>query len=77
MNVLTVSAPVGPTFDMLPTTLAAMGVSIQGDRLGLGTNLFSDKQTLAEMYGFEPLDWELQKRSEFYNTRFLGLEAEE
>ena len=65
------------TFDMLPTTLAAMGVSIQGDRLGLGTNLFSDKHTLAEMYGFEALDWELQKRSEFYNTRFLGLEAEE
>ena len=65
------------TFDMLPTTLAAMGVQIQGDRLGLGTNLFSDKQTLTEMYGFEALDWELQKRSEFYNTRFLGLEAEE
>ena len=65
------------TFDMMPTTLAAMGVQIQGDRLGLGTNLFSDKQTLAEMYGFEALDWELQKRSEFYNTRFLGLEAEE
>jgi phosphoglycerol transferase len=65
------------TFDMMPTTLAAMGVKIQGDRLGLGTNLFSDKHTLAEMYGFEALDWELQKRSEFYNTRFLGLEAEE
>ena len=81
-----INAPVEPvkeknrefaTFDMLPTTLAAMGVKIQGDRLGLGTNLFSDKQTLAEMYGFETLDWELQKRSEFYNTRFLGLEAEE
>ena len=65
------------TFDMFPTTLAAMGVEIQGDRLGLGTNLFSDKQTLCEMYGFETLDWELQKRSEFYNTRFLGLGDEE
>ena len=65
------------TFDMFPTTLAAMGVEIQGDRLGLGTNLFSDKQTLCEMYGFETLDWELQKRSEFYNDRFLGLGDEE
>lgn len=61
------------TFDMLPTTLAAMGVEIGGDRLGLGTNLFSDKKTLCELYGFEKLDWELQKRSEFYNDRFLGL----
>ena len=64
------------TFDMFPTTLAAMGVEIQGDRLGLGTNLFSDKQTLCEMYGFETLDWELQKRSEFYEQRFLGLDGE-
>ena len=43
------------TFDLFPTTLAAMGVQIQGDRLGLGTNLFSDKPTLCEMYGFEVL----------------------
>ena len=61
------------TYDLFPTTLAALGVQIGGDRLGLGTNLFSGKQTLCEMYGFEALDWELQKRSEFYNTRFLGL----
>jgi phosphoglycerol transferase len=65
------------TYDMFPTTLAALGVQIEGDRLGLGTNLFSAKQTLCEMYGFEALDWELQKRSEFYNTRFLGLGDEE
>lgn len=64
------------TFDLFPTTLAAMGVRIEGDRLGLGTNLFSEKQTLCEMYGFEALDWELQKRSEFYNERFLGLTEE-
>lgn len=28
--------------DMFPTTLASLGVTIKGDRLGLGTNLFSD-----------------------------------
>lgn len=65
------------TYDLFPTTLAAMGVQIQGDRLGLGTNLFSDKPTLCELYGFETLDWELQKRSVFYNERFLGLEEDE
>lgn len=65
------------TFDMFPTTLAAMGVQIEGDRLGLGTNLFSAKPTLCELYGFETLDWEIQKKSEFYNTRFLGLGDEE
>lgn len=65
------------TFDMFPTTLAAMGVKIEGDRLGLGTNLFSDKKTLTEYYGFEMLDEELQKNSEFYNTQFLNLEENE
>ena len=54
-------------FDMFPTTLAAMGVQIEGDRLGLGTNLFSDLPTLTEEYGYEFLDEELQKRSEYYN----------
>ena len=77
-----INAPVEPvqeknrefgTYDLFPTTLAALGVQIEGDRLGLGTNLFSGKQTLCEMYGFEVLDWELLKRSKFYNTRFLGL----
>lgn len=64
------------TFDMFPTTLAALGVRIEGDRLGLGTNLFSDKKTLCELYGFETLNWEIQKKSEFYNERFLGLNEE-
>lgn len=59
------------TFDLFPTTLAAMGVEIEGDRLGLGTNLFSDKPTLTEEYGFDALDTELQKKSEFYNTKFF------
>lgn len=59
------------TFDMLPTTLAAMGVKIEDDRLALGTNLFSDRKTLTEEFGFERLDEELQKKSEFYNKEIL------
>ncbi len=54
------------SFDMYPTTLAALGVTIPGDRLGLGTNLFSEELTLTERYGYEMLDKELQKNSDFY-----------
>ncbi len=62
------------SFDMFPTTLAAMGAEIEGNRLGLGTNLFSDEKTLAEQYGAKKLNTELQKKSEFYNTKLLKLE---
>ena len=61
------------TFDMFPTTLAAMGVQIEGERLGLGTNLFSEQETLTEIFGFERLDEEFQKRSEFYNEELLEM----
>ena len=50
---------------MFPTTLAAMGVTIEGDRLALGVNLFSDEQTLTEQYGRKGLDKELMKKSKF------------
>ena len=53
------------TLDNFPTTLAALGVEIDGDRLGLGTNLFSSRETLAEEYGVGELSSELAKRSEF------------
>ncbi|MFC4710115.1 sulfatase-like hydrolase/transferase [Enterococcus eurekensis] len=57
--------------DMFPTTLAALGVNIEGERLGLGTNLFSKRETLAEQLSFDRLYTELTKRSEFYNTRLM------
>lgn len=59
------------SMDLYPTTLAAMGASIEGDRLGLGTNLFSDKPTIAELYGIDTFRDELEKKSVFYNERFL------
>lgn len=55
------------TLDMFPTTLAALGVKIEGDRLALGVNLFSDEQTLTEQYGRKGLDKELMKKSKFYD----------
>lgn len=63
------------SFDMYPTTLAALGVEISGDRLALGTNLFSDTPTLTERYGFDYVNIELQKKSEFYDVALLREEA--
>lgn len=61
------------TIDMYPTILAAMGVNIEGDRLGLGTNLFSDKKTIMEEIGFDNLNNEVQKTSAYYDHTILGL----
>ena len=54
------------TMDMFPTTLAALGVSIEGDRLGLGTNLFSSKKTISEEIGLDNFNKELKKSSDYY-----------
>ncbi|MBP3660609.1 MAG: LTA synthase family protein [Oscillospiraceae bacterium] len=56
--------------DLFPTTLAAMGCTIEGDRLGLGTNLFSNLPTLAEKWGFEEFNSELSKASDYYIENF-------
>lgn len=53
------------TLDNFPTTLAALGCVIEGDRLGLGTNLFGTEDTLLEQYGMEELSGLLSKKSEF------------
>lgn len=54
------------TMDMFPTTIAALGAQIEGERLGLGTNLFSAEPTLAEKVGLDVLNGEVRKRSVFY-----------
>lgn len=59
------------TLDYFPTVLAAVGAEIEGNRLGLGTNLFSDRDTLAEEYGFEDMFEELNKKSNFYDSEIL------
>ena len=62
------------TFDQFPTTLAALGVDIPGDRLGLGVNLFSGRQTLLERDGFEKMNTELKRRSAFIDS-LSGIDA--
>ncbi len=57
--------------DFFPTALAAAGAEIEGDRLSLGTNLFSGEQTLCEKYGYKEFFNELGKKSLFYEHEFL------
>jgi len=59
------------SLDLFPTTLASMGVRIPGERLGLGTNLFSDKKTFAEEMGFEEFNKQLSMTSEYYISEFM------
>ena len=62
--------------DMFPTILASIGVRIEGNRLGLGTNLFSDMPTLFEEYGGEEgwkkVSSELEIGSRFYIDNILS-----
>lgn len=60
------------SLDMFPTTLASLGATIEGERLGLGTNLYSDKETLIEEKGYDYVFKELNKRSTFYNNNILA-----
>lgn len=56
------------SMDIYPTTLASLGVKIDGDRLGLGTNMYSNKKTLMEELGYKYVSNELKKRSSFYDN---------
>ncbi|MDO4404634.1 MAG: LTA synthase family protein [Atopobiaceae bacterium] len=64
------------TFDLFPTTLAALGATIPGERLGIGTNLFSMMPTLVEHVGVETCARELTKQSELLSG-FSKIEVSE
>ncbi len=59
------------SFDMYPTILSALGAQIESGRLGLGTDLFSDRKTLLERQGMDRLQKELTKRSKYYEKKIL------
>lgn len=63
--------------DLFPTTLAAMGVEIPGNRLGLGTNLFSGKKTLIEEIGYDEFNNQIAMNSSYYVSNFLNEPIEE
>lgn len=56
--------------DLFPTILSALGYEIEGEQLGMGVNLFSGKETLSEELGFDYLNHEFEKRSNYYVNRF-------
>lgn len=57
--------------DMFPTILAAIGADIEGNRLALGTNLFSEEKTLPEQMGFREFNNELKLYSNYYYINFI------
>ncbi len=59
------------SLDNYPTIVYAIGGDIKRDKLGLGTNLFSDQKTLAEKYGIEKFSTELKQHSDYYNNKIL------
>ena len=58
------------TYDMFPTVLAALGYNIEGNRLGLGTNLYSNEKTLSEQIPLTELEPQLAMNSDFYLEKF-------
>lgn len=65
------------TFDNFPTALASLGVTIEGNRLGLGTNLFSGEYTLTELYGTGRMESELKKKSKLMEKFTADIVTEE
>ena len=63
--------------DMYPTILAAMGVKIDGNKLGLGVNLFSGEKTLIEQYGYRKINQEVKKKSRYYRHKLIGDDIKE
>ncbi len=57
------------TLDYFPTILASLGAKIEGERVGLGTNLFSERPTLTEELGGSYAQ-ELYKYSAYYVENF-------
>ena len=54
------------SMDMFPTILASIGCTIKDDRLGFGTNLFSQEKTLCERFPEEFINTKLMERTKQY-----------
>ncbi|MBE5910021.1 sulfatase-like hydrolase/transferase [Pseudobutyrivibrio sp.] len=66
------------TIDLFPTVLAALGVEMSSDRLGCGTNLYGEEQTLVEEYGIDKCIDEFTRESLFVeNLAKVNLEVDQ
>ena len=59
------------SFDLYPTILSALGAKVEGERLGLGVNLFSGEKTIAEEIGLEKFDQELRRQSKYFKEKIV------
>ncbi len=53
--------------DLFPSLLECIGFNVEGNSLGLGTSIFSDKKTLVELLGKEELEKSISQRNKLYN----------
>lgn len=60
------------TLDIYPTIVEAMGIQIEGGRLGLGTSLYSSQDTLIEEMGLLALNAELSANSDYYTNVIMS-----
>ena len=70
LNALSLTNREFTSMDIFPTILSALNFKIEGNRLGLGTDMFSGKLTLAEKIGFDNFQNELEKYSKYYIDNF-------
>lgn len=60
------------TLDIFPTIIESLGAHIEGNRLGLGTSLYSETPTLIESMGYEELSKQMSYNSYYYNAILLS-----
>jgi len=65
------------SFDYFPTILSNLGVKIDGNRLGMGTDLTSSTPTLLERDGVEKFNNELERKSHYYDDEFVSEKGHE
>lgn len=59
------------TLDIYPTIIGSLGGNIKGDRLALGTDLFSETKTLYEEFGRNYVDNEYAKNSKYFKNHII------
>lgn len=58
--------------DLFPSILAAVGAEMEGERLGLGVNLFSEEMSIPEEMGIDEFNNELESYSQYYVQHFIA-----
>lgn len=60
------------TLDIYPTIVESLDADVEGDRLGLGTSLYSSVPTLVEELGYEEFNSQLSQKSEYYDSVIMN-----